>query len=870
MKNCRFSVSSPFLIFGRIILVCILFAAVPAFAAGYKNPENKASSRSTIEMNAGVYDKIRAFADLQNRLLREHIYVHTDREAYFTGDRIWFSAYVRSGPYMNPSQVSRVLYAELYSPDGDLVDRTLVRIEQGRASGTLFLNNDEGETVHGTYSLVAYTLWSYNFGESFVFTKLIDVYDEAAWPLKPAESIADRSLQAISVYPESAALVPGFNQRVAFQGKNDEGYPALIDYARLTDRFGNVLIDSISSDANGRGYFEFIPEAYGLYRLESGNIRVRLQEAEPDFFALRLDKNEANQISLSLLAGEEITEAPVLFAHNRGRVVYTGNMVRQDDRWTIWVSPDVVGAGFVHFTAVSKDGRLLAERSHIIPLEVQRNSPQLSIESDKQLYGNRERVALNLRLTNGEGQPVSGSASISVYDADMLQSTRNYPEIRSSLTYAPEWELSPFYTLDSGALHFNSEENLRDQFLLGMMHPNTAYGFFYDPIRVVQFAPEQGMWLSGTARTGLRGRPADGAVIFFSLDDEETGSYIAETDAEGFFEMPHADFMGRRLLKIRANDSQGRDNIRLRLNDQFAFLPNLGKATPQYITDDAELERYYEQASRADRGVEFESGDHQNDKNPARLIEAERAGMAAAEVEIQRDIAMFVDLEQVTVTATREEIEEMRIRFAQGDLPVSGGIIRFDENPDLRVGNIFAAVARLPGVRVSGNQVLIDTRFPGFREQTLPPLLLVDGIPADIGSLENINPDDIHSIAVLRRPEELARFGVRGGSGALSVRTRSGNAFSDANANITEVMIQGFEEKVPFFAPRYAGLISESDRVDTRITLHWAPELSIPQSGEGLEVVFWTGDIPSDYIVVVEGISSDGLPFRGEYMIRIE
>ena len=59
-----------------------------------------------------------------NRLYpQEKVYLHLDNTAYFLGETIWMKAYVTRSDTENRSNISRVLYVELISPRGFVVER---------------------------------------------------------------------------------------------------------------------------------------------------------------------------------------------------------------------------------------------------------------------------------------------------------------------------------------------------------------------------------------------------------------------------------------------------------------------------------------------------------------------------------------------------------------------------------------------------------------------------------------------------------------------------------------------------------------------------------------------------------------------------
>jgi len=86
---------------------------------------------------------------------QEKIHLHTDRDFYVSGEKIWFRAYVTDAATHQPSAQSRYVYVELISPVDTLVSRVMIRPENGMFYGHLFLS---GIVPEGNYTLRAYTL----------------------------------------------------------------------------------------------------------------------------------------------------------------------------------------------------------------------------------------------------------------------------------------------------------------------------------------------------------------------------------------------------------------------------------------------------------------------------------------------------------------------------------------------------------------------------------------------------------------------------------------------------------------------------------------------------------------------------------------
>ena len=98
---------------------------------------------SALTVGAGGIDDIRqALETASSAQVQEKVYIHTDNQCYFVGDTLWYKAYVVRADNLQPTDMSRLLYVELLSPDGLLVERqTIVVAANGYTCGQFALQD---------------------------------------------------------------------------------------------------------------------------------------------------------------------------------------------------------------------------------------------------------------------------------------------------------------------------------------------------------------------------------------------------------------------------------------------------------------------------------------------------------------------------------------------------------------------------------------------------------------------------------------------------------------------------------------------------------------------------------------------------------
>lgn len=109
---------------------------------------------------------------------------------------------------------------------------------------------------------------------------------------------------------------------------------------------------------------------------------------------------------------------------------------------------------------------------------------------------------------------------------------------------------------------------------------------------------------------------------------------------------------------------------------------------------------------------------------------------------------------------------------------------------------------KVAGVDISSNErpgTIGSIYIRGVRSLTASnsPLFVVDGIPLTTGGIDNINPQDIESIDVLKDASATAIFGSRGANGVIIVTTKqgkSGKLVVNFNHNITSEILNDRRE----------------------------------------------------------------------------
>lgn len=274
-----------------------------------------ASIRAALEQNS-------------SQAVQEKVYIHTDNNCYFIGDTLWYKAYVVRADDLSFTDMSRVLYVELLTPDGLLVERqNLIVSDKGLSCGSFALHDS---LYSGYYELRAYTRWMLNFNvkelrtlrydrESFynyqmardfyrqwegLYSRVLPVYSKpdslGDYTYKrilsrPKQRIAKQAKEQLtaSFFPEGGHLIQGIPNRVAFELTTQEGEAVSLS-GQVSDGKGSQV--TAKTQHMGRGSFFVTPGEDRLtatFMWHGKEFNFKLPKAEAKGVAMALDNGKA-------------------------------------------------------------------------------------------------------------------------------------------------------------------------------------------------------------------------------------------------------------------------------------------------------------------------------------------------------------------------------------------------------------------------------------------------------------------------------------------------------------------------------------------------------------------------------------------------
>ncbi|MBQ0048370.1 MAG: carboxypeptidase-like regulatory domain-containing protein [Prevotellaceae bacterium] len=399
--------------------------------------EQMAMNDSISKVNSSMEMLVDHLTRFGKNIPQEKVYLHMDNTCYFVGDTIWFAAYTRQTNDNMPSNISGVLYVELYNQDGYLVERKLLEMSNGRSYANFVIDK---QSYAGYYELRAYTRWQLNWGlyEHFhskesekwfltkdlmqnylrdyhkIYSRVFPVYDAPKeegnyakmMSLRPMRRIfthdPDKHKMVLSLFPEGGNLVEGLPCRVAYEAAWDTGQA-------LEGKLGET-----KSEKRGRGTFEIVPEKKFerevIFTAKDGTVvKAKLPKAEKTGASLRVTE-DYDSVYINIRTTADLADEP------KGLTVMHEGVLEKfepiiGDSLRLAIALTDLKEGVNQATVFDVHGHVWADRLFFVRNN-ETGKPNVSISGVKDSYEPYELINLSINAPKGRG-----IMSMSVRDA---------------------------------------------------------------------------------------------------------------------------------------------------------------------------------------------------------------------------------------------------------------------------------------------------------------------------------------------------------------------------------------------------------------------------------------------------------------------
>ncbi|GAB6012560.1 hypothetical protein [Viscerimonas tarda] len=800
--------------------------------------------------------KINAFNNLYPQ---EKVYLHFDNTGYYKGEAIWFKAYVVTSENNTLSPLSKVLYVDLLTAEGDVLEAKKIKIEDGQASGGFVLKEDY---YSGFLQVRAYTRCMLNFGEHVMFNRVFPVYDQ---PQKAGDyaakkmSVRGKEINRenirksegakpkdvnLSFFPEGGNLIAGIGNRVAFKATNKEG--AAIEVTGKVYNSKGEEITSFSSLHQGMGSFELYPDGNkytAKLSYEGKEQSFELPHSLSSGYSLRVDNLHPASISVQVeKTANEPTQALGITFACRGKVyAFKSFGTGSEGRFAMRIPKENLPAGVIQITVFTPRGEVVAQRQIFVnPANQSRPIKATKINSSFEPYS---PIDIAFEIKDAANNPVETTFSLSVRDAD-TDTGNNYTD---NILYNTLLSSDLKGYIEDPAYYFEADDNKHKIALdlLMLTQGWTRYSWKQmagtAPFEV-KYGIEKSLMIEGKALSPITVKPQENIDVTMWMTSPYGSSQRGKctTDKDGKFNFALDDIKGTWDLSLLAKKKSKPYVSRITLDRNIDFTPL--------------AYNYYETHlfAKKEKKVETESPQKKEELTPEirELVYAKNRFD-----DKQEEITMSYVLPEVTVKGKvnpRKAFMERELKYATVVYDV---IKEIDSYRDAGGSESSDVLEFLERTDLHFKPSIGDS---SYRYKGRGVVFLIDGFPAGITggfgspyprSVSETGIDEIEHILIQEFSSEAVTIQIILNEDGRSRREPRGTR---------QTKYQGFSQALEFYHPDYS-IARLPDEKDFRRTLYWNPDVKTDKAGKAT-ISFYNNGSCKELNISAEGLTSEGAP----------
>jgi hypothetical protein len=165
----------------------------------------------------------------------------------------------------------------------------------------------------------------------------------------------------------------------------------------------------------------------------------------------------------------------------------------------------------------------------------------------------------------------------------------------------------------------------------------------------------------------------------------------------------------------------------------------------------------------------------------------------------------------------------------------------------------------------NGGKILFRGSNSLYSQNMQGALFVVNGLLAGFScdDVNYLNSNDIKNIKVTKSSAAGLRYSSFATGGLIEITTKSAKTEKvPSSPNKMEqnvISISGYNLVKEFYSPIYKNEEEKNQSIDLRSTLYWEPNVIINDSGK-TSLSFFNSDIPGEYELRIEGLSTTGIP----------
>jgi len=559
------------------------------------NIQVSAQSNDTIVSKLARYVSI--VDHFSKSLPQEKVYLHFDNSTYYQGDDIWFSCYLVASGFHKTSTLSQTLYVELLNPGGEVINKQILKVENGKCHGNFSLN--KLPFYSGFYEVRAYTKYMLNFGEETIFSRTFAVYDKptkpgayeekslmkygrGSYPVLRKTPVKEKAV-TLKFFPEGGNLVVGVPSQVAFEATDAYGNPIEVSGEVVGENKETIV--RFKSVHDGKGIFSFTPS--DKLQPKAPKVTVTYQNkpylfdlpaVQPQGIVLKVENlSSPDSIGVSVLSNSDTPRGIFGLVLMSGSSLQKYMMIDTSEGKPIdfRICKTNFPAGVSRLILFNTQGQILGDRLLFIHRKEKIN---IQAKKDKESYNPNEQVNMQFAITDRDTIPVETTFSVSVKDKQ--NDVKPDQDIQSNLLLMSEikgYVHNPDY-------YFESTDSIHQQALDLLLMVQGWHRYNWDWVSgkktfEMKHQPEKGIEINGQVVSFVKSVPKPNVNVsgLISQKDDSTKLYNSfieyfVTDSLGRFSF-NADVQGRWDMVFAVREKRKKKDYRTVLDKLFSPEP---------------------------------------------------------------------------------------------------------------------------------------------------------------------------------------------------------------------------------------------------------------------------------------------------------
>ncbi len=753
------------------------------------------------------------------RFPNEKIYLHLDRPSYWSGENIWFKAYL-----LNTAIPDCNLYVELVNLSGEVVDKKICWALHGLAYGDFHLPDS---IPGGIYQVRAYTNWMRNFDEQWFFRRNVIIsHIRDKIPEKEIFDLKARDVD-LQFFPEGGTFVANVRNKVAFRAVDKNGKGISVK-GEITDEKGKKAAD-FKSGFKGIGSFEIIPETGKKYIANAVigsdiEIKVNLPVAVTNEIKLEIDPFETDSIHLQILDGNSpsasnsVTEFLIL-GQSGGQICFHKQVSLSGQQVNLNISKNSLPSGIIKFTVF--DNNLIPHCERLVFLNHHQNI-NLEITSGKPEYLPREKVELQIKALTKDGIPCLSNLSMSVYNPELQLGAEQYPDnILTRFLLSSELK----GTIEEPAWYLK-DDSLSTIVALDNLMLSHGYRYFEwkeimaNQVPGIEYQPEESIQLRGKVTNWFSGKPVKNSNVTLMFVKSQLAVHQQTTDSIGNFVFSNLFFYDTVYASLQAGTDRQKKKNTIEIDDRSSVSPEPGYLPLNYRYND---------------GIQFKTSWYLSETDSS-LIDRKWH---------LNDTILLGDINVLAIN--RKPKDDV---FAK---------------PYLKADYTFE-VSKRDDIYSNIYEMLESTSAYMRNFLLLNPEYFLDGVRVDSDFVSGFPSNWFENVEAVRMANVSNGFGP-----GLFFYTKRGETQRKLydKMGMKSTRIIGYSVIRRFYSPVYEPGQPTVLEDDFRNTIYWNPVVLTDSTGVA-KVAYYGSDEPGKMQVVVEGITADGKLCRGLYHYEVK